>query len=166
MSPILPNAFTGVWRNSSNVTRYNFLQVISTLSNCFECNPPNPHNWCCGKWSAGWTWWDMWGDGWICWGGVLATGWPKGLLGGYCLVIEGINAAGCYAWQSAAAFGSEKWGERAREGERGSVIDPVALAWAAVITKPVLCALCVSVYVCITDNSCKYLHLECLYPGD
>ncbi len=157
MNPILLNAFTGVWHKSasSSVTSYNFLQVISTLSNCFECNPPNPHNWCCGEWWTGWTWWDMWG-GWMdgCWGGILTTGWPKGHIGGYCSVIEGINAAGRSAWHRAAAFGSEKWGERAREGERGSVIDPMALAWAAVIMKPVLCALCVSVCVCVCVCVC------------
>lgn len=43
---------------------------------------------------------------------------------------------GSPAWQRTAAFGSESRRERV---ERGSVIDPVALAWAAVIMKLILC---------------------------
>ena len=50
-------------------------------------------------------------------------------------------AARCCFWVR------EVRGERARE--RGSVIDPVALAWAAVIMKPALCVLCVTVCVCV-----------------
>lgn len=57
-------------------------------------------------------------------------------------------------------------GGKRRKGQRISIIDPMVLAGAAVLMKLVLWALGMHVCVCVTDNSCKYPHLECLHPGD